>query len=692
MTDVHLQFGPFSLDLGARRLSKDGVTLALTAKMFETLAVLARNHARVVEKDELMHQVWPDTAVEDGNLTQQIFLLRKLLGEGRRDPRYIATLPRRGYQFVAKVREVYGPFGAPAMPDTGAPAASATSDGPLWLTLSLGIDVTLVLGPCPPFAVSPDGASLAYVARTSNDTFLRLRRLDRRASDHVLWTGTAYSPFFSPDSRWVGFFADGRLRKVLASGGTALDVCEAGSETRGASWSARNEIVFAPTPASGLVAVSAGGGDPRPATTLDFDQGDRTHRWPHVLANGIDVLFTVARAGVSSFDEGIIALAPIGGAERRVLLRNGTCARRLPTGHVVYMRGGSLLAVPCGPDGLPVVGAAVPVVDRVMAQPTGAGQFSVSDTGCLVHLTGEARHVHRRMVQLDLSGRVETLPIAERAIEEPRLSPDGRSLALGIRAASNDIWVYDIERETLTRATSEADNFAPIWTPDGRRLTFSSNRTGPCQIYWRAADGTGPDERIIAGDFDLVPGSWSSDGATLLFTEYHPDTGADIWMCQPRTGTAPTPFLKSRFDEYGPALSPDDRWVAYSANESGRMEVYIVSFPDASHRIPISASGGAEPVWARDGRRLYYRSGSSIMSVDFTDGVRPTVGQPRRVCDGPYLSGAVTGLPNYDVTADGRFLLIAQDAEPARPVEFCVTVNWFRDLSGHWAPVLAPAP
>ncbi len=680
MAGLQFQFGPFLLDLDARRVERDGVPLAMTAKMFDTLAVLVRHSDRIVEKDELMQQVWPDTAVEEANISQQVFLLRKLLGEGRRDHRYIATLPRRGYRFVADVREAnlrLDPRGAPASLGT------RSSHGPLWLTLRLDEGLRLELGPCPPFALSPDGRVLTYVARRAGNISLRLRRLDRQTSDHVLWAGAAYSPFFSPDGRWVGFFADGWLRKVLSSGGAALEVCRAGSETRGAWWSLRNEIVFAPTPASGLAVVSAEGGEPRSVTALDYERGDRTHRWPQVMANGVDVLFTVARAGAASFDEGIIAMAAIGRAGQRVVLRGGTCARRLPSGHIVYMRGASLLAVPTDSEGLPVPGAAVPVLDRVMAAPTGAGHFSVSDTGCLVYLAGESRRVHRRLVRLDAGGRVNPMPMAGRAIEEPRLSPDGRRLALGIRAATNDIWVFDLERGTLTRATAEADNFAPIWTPDGSRLTFSSNRTGPCQIYWRAADGTGPDERLVAGDFDLVPGSWSSDGAILLFTEYHPETGADIWMCRPGTDAPPTPLLKSRFDEFGPTLSPDNQWMAYAADESGRMDVYVASFPDASRKIQVSASGGAEPVWARDGRYLYYRHGASIVSVEFAAGLHPTIGPPRVVCDGPYLVGAVTGLPNYDVTAAGELLLIAQEAEQARPAELSVTVNWLTALEPH---------
>ena len=305
-------------------------------------------------------------------------------------------------------------------------------------------------------------------------------------------------------------------------------------------------------------------------------------------------------------------------------------------------------------------------------------------SGCGV--MSELATLHKdSLVKIDADGGVHGVPVPQQAIEEPRLSPDGRKLALGIRAATNDIWVYDFARSTLTRVTFDADNFAAVWTPDAARLTFSSNRAGPCQIYWRPADGAGPDERIVGSDYDLVPGPWSRDGDVLIFTEYHPETGASIWMCSPLKGTAPRPLLRSRFNEYSPALSPDNHWLAYTSDESGRAEVYVVSFPTLDRKVQISIDGGAEAIWARDGRRLYYRRGSSIMSVDIGDGPELVASSAQQRCEGPYLSGAMTGLPNYDVTAEGDFLMIRQDAEQARPAQLSVIVNWFADLSRQFA-------
>lgn len=697
MADAQLAFGPFLLDTRARRLLKNGAPVAITVKAFDILAALVEDAGRVVDKDDLMHRVWPDSVVEEANLSQQIFLLRRLLGEAAKDPRYIATVPRRGYRFVATVTDATAGAGAAddaeansdTDPRTAARAAArdpalipghGDDEATLRLTLSIGAAAPLALGACPPFVLSPDGRVLAYIAWEGDQTALFLRRLDRTEAVRIAATEGAYAPFFSPDSRWVGFFARGRLSKVLVGGGTPLVIAEAGEDCRGASWGSRNDIVFAPTPASGLTIIAADEPVSRPLTVLDFDRGERTHRWPHVLPNGTELLFTVARAGSASFDDADVMIASVATGTRRVLLRHATCARYVPTGHIVYMRAGTMMAVPFDLQNLVVTGSPAPVVDRVMTQPTGGGHFAFANTGCLVYLTGEVQRVQRQLVTLEASGAVHPVPLPEQEIEEPRLSPNGRKLALGIRAATSDIWVYDFARSTLTRMTFDGDNFAAVWTPDGTRLTFSSNRTGPCQIYWRAADGAGADERLVASEYDLVPGPWSRDGRVLVFTEYHPETGASIWMCTPHEPAPPRPLLRSRFNEHGPALSPDNQWLAYTSDESGRAEVYVVSFPALDRKAQMSVDGGTEAIWARDGRRLYYRRGASILSVDVADGPEPVAGAPQRCVEGPYLPGAMTGLPNYDVTADGAFLMIRQEASQTRPDQLAVVVNWFADL------------
>ncbi len=665
-------FGDFRLDLQLRRLLRGDEAMPITVKTFDTLAVLVERAGQVVDKEELMRRVWTDAIVEESNLSQQIFTLRRMLGENPKDHRYIQTVPRRGYRFVADVT----PIGVP-------PDAAPLTAPVLRLSLVLPSDQPLAIGACSPIALSPDGRTLAYVALGPGGTALFIRAMDRDASLRMPRSEGAAMPFFSPDSRWLGYVAAGKLYKTLVAGGMPIMVCDAGPECRGASWTPRNEIVLATAPATGLSIVSAEGGALRMLTKLDFAKGERTHRWPDVLPSGRHVLFTVAHAGSASFDEGEIVVASLDGGERHGVVRHGSCARYVPSGHVVYLRGGSLMAVAFDAARLETCGSAIPVADRVMTQPTGAGHFAFSNTGCLLHLTGDAHDVKQRLVWVDEQNNQEPLALADQAIEEPRLSPDCTRVAFGIRGKSNDIWIHDFATGSLTRVTYDGDNFAPIWTSDGARVTFSSNRNGPCHIFSQDLDG-GHIIELVGGDYDLVPGSWSSDDAVLLFTEYNPGTGANIWMCTPGSGTPPRALVRSRANDFGPACSPDGRSFAYTSDESGRFEVYLFPFPDFGVKTQISVDGGSEPVWSRDGR-LCYRSGSSVMVADIDLATRTRVGAPRRIADGPFQAGAVAGLPNYDVAADGRLVMIAQTSAQAQPDRLSVTVNWFEDIAGRLA-------
>ena len=671
-------FGRFQIDVGSRRLTCDGAVVAVTVKAFDILAALVEEAGRVVDKDELMRRIWPDAIVEEANLSQQIFLLRKALGDGVKDQRFIATVPRRGYRFVSEVTRLRDPDAAALRTPERGGQPLVDSARPLKLSLLLSPGPPLALAPSRPFALSPDGRTLAYIGTDDGTTVMAVRRLDRLDTVRLPRTQGATSPFFSPDGRWLGYFANGRLRKIPAVGGPPIDICEAGAECRGAAWSCRDEILFAPTPASGLVRVSADGGRPQPATTLDFVNGERTHRWPEVLPDGLHVLFTVAHAGSTSFEDASIVVASLSTGERRAVHPHGSSARYVPTGHLVYMRGGSLMAAPFDLAALTVQGPSMPVVEAVMTQPTGSGYYSFSEDGCLVYLTGEAHDVRQSLVWVK-DGAVAATAIAEGPVEEPRLAPGGDRVAFGIRHATSDIWTCDLDRGTLTRVTFDGDNFAPIWSRDGARLTYSSNRHGPCQIFSQALDASEP-TLLVGGEHDLVPGSWSPDGTQLLFTEYNPHSGAGVWVCSPASGVAPRPLLRSKGNAFAPICSPDGRSFAYASDESGRLDVFVASFPEATRRVQISVDGGSEPVWSPDGRRLYFRNASSVLSMEM-DGVGPKPdSRPHVVAEGPFQPGSTTGLPNYDVAADGRVLLISQSAATAHPDRLSVTVRWFADI------------
>jgi eukaryotic-like serine/threonine-protein kinase len=270
----------------------------------------------------------------------------------------------------------------------------------------------------------------------------------------------------------------------------------------------------------------------------------------------------------------------------------------------------------------------------------------------------------------------------------PRLSPDGRRVAVGITEQDSQVWLYDLSRETLTPFTFEGNyNPIPVWTPDGKRIAFESNKQGPLNIFWQMADGSGGLERLTTGEYIQVPMSWSPDGQLLAFIEVNPTTQRDIWvlrMGDPSAGSGQVrkaqPFLRTRFDEVAPRFSPDGRWLAYISNESGRYEIYVQPYPGPGGKWQISTEGGTEPVWNPNGRELFYRSGDKMMAVDIATQPSFTAGKPRMLFEGRYEPGPVQ-LDNYDVSPDGRrFLMLKANEQAQTAAQINVVLNWFEEL------------
>ena len=263
----------------------------------------------------------------------------------------------------------------------------------------------------------------------------------------------------------------------------------------------------------------------------------------------------------------------------------------------------------------------------------------------------------------------------------PRLSPDGRRVAVAITGPDTQVWLYDLSRETMTRLTFEGNaNQSPAWTPDGKRITFNSNKEGPLNLFWQRADGSGGLERLTTSEYVHLPTSWSPDGQLLAFVEVNPITGRDIWVLRLGDRKA-QPFLRTPFDESAPRFSPDGRWLAYASNESGRYEIYVQPYPGPGGKWQISTEGGTEPAWNPNGRELFYRSGDMMMAVDVKTKPSFTLGKPRVLFKGQYSPTPAT-LPNYDVSPDGqRFLMLkASEQEAAAPTQINVVLNWFEEL------------
>jgi serine/threonine-protein kinase len=340
------------------------------------------------------------------------------------------------------------------------------------------------------------------------------------------------------------------------------------------------------------------------------------------------------------------------------------------------------MAVPFDPQRLMATGTAVPVVEGVLQSPvTGAAQYSFSSAGSLVYVSGGVQSAQSKLVWVSRNGTEQPVAAPANTYMAPRLSPDGKRVSVTITGQESQTWLYDLSRETLTRFTFEGNyNLNPIWTLDGKRIAFESNKEGPANLFWQLADGSGGLERLNTSEYIQNPNSWSPDGQLLAFIEVNPTTGYDIWVLRMGDRKA-QPFLRTPFNETAPRFSPDGRWLAYISDESGRYEVYVRPYSGPGGKSQISRDGGTEPVWNPNGRELLYRSGDKMMAVDIATQPGFTAGTPRMLFEGPYETPPVP-LANYDVSPDGqRFLMLKpSEQEQAAPTQINVVLNWFEEL------------
>jgi serine/threonine protein kinase len=540
-------------------------------------------------------------------------------------------------------------------------------------------------------ALSPDGKYLAYVAFTNSARQIYLRSLDSFEVKPIEGTEGASLPFFSPDSQWVGFFAEGKLKKVSIGGGPIVTLCEALTPD-GAAWGSNGTIVFAgrtsnpgETLARGLLTVPATGGIPKVLTAPDLKKGDVIYSIPELLPGGKAVLFNNQTAGSYGLNAGPIdsslALYVLKTGERRDLNQIGWQPRYAPTGHLVYAQGGTLMAVPFDLDRLEVTGAAVPIVEGIARSAgTRSAHYSLSRTGTLAYLRGLGglQTPQRKLVWADRKGSEQSIAAPPHAYRTPRISPDGKSLAISVEELRGQVWIYDFSRDTLTRLTFEGSpNLDPVWSPDGKRIVFDSGI--PRNLFWQSADGSDKPERLATSDAIQVPNSWSPDGQVLAF---HTAFGGhrDQWILRLSDRSA-RKFIQSAFNESSGRFSPDGRWLAYVSDESGRSEVYVQPYPGPGGKRQISPDGGNEPVWNSNGRELFYRNGDKMLAVEVTTQPSFSVGKPKLLFEASYMQ-TPAGSAYYDVSPDGqRFLMIKPVEQPqTAPTKINIVLNWFEEL------------
>jgi Tol biopolymer transport system component len=522
-------------------------------------------------------------------------------------------------------------------------------------------------------SVSPNGSKVAFVAVASSRYALWIRDLDSQTAQVVPETDDAYAPFWSPDGRYIAFFAENSLKKVPVSGGPAETITPvSGSADAAGTWNRDGVILYSGDLGSPIFRVPSAGGTPTPATSVDASRHELAHAFPQFLPDGKHFLYS--NVGSDAENSGIY-VGSLDSKQTKLLLKAAASPLYSPPGYLLFARAGTLLAQPFDADRLELKGDAVPLAEGVQFR-TGQVAATVSGNGVLAYRLVPS-NAQFKLVWVDRKGAEQPLPAPPRAYRNPRLSPDGQRLAVTIDEGGSQEWLLDLGRTTLTRLTFDGKyNGGMAWTPDGKRLTFGSDRAGSSRnLFWQLADGSGGAEQLAKSEIDQIAGCWSPDGQTLAFAQLSQDSGFDLWTYRVADRKA-QPFLQTRFSEVAPRFSPDGRWLAYTSDESGRYEIYVQPFPGPGGKWQVSTEGGTEPVWARNGE-LFYRYGGKFMVVETTTSPNFSAGNPRMLFEEHYSTYQHT--PSYDVTADGqRFLFLNPGVAPQEEIR--VVVNWQEEL------------
>jgi len=739
-----ISFGLFEVDQHAGELRKQGLRIKLRDQPFQILLLLLARPGEVVSREELQKKLWPaDTFVDfDRGLNKAVNHLRDALGDSAESPRFIETLPKRGYRFIAPVdaghpnghalAERLEPWGQAAGANSESQVVKRKlSAGLPWMIAGLASVVAAISGallwratrpvdrPMIRFSIdlgpeairgraetgefynpviSPDGTRVVFPAKVADGSEqLATRRLDQSTIAILVGTEGAVDPFFSPDGQWIGFFAGKKLKKIPLQGGAVVSLCDAAGLELGASWGEDGAII-ANLDGYHLFRVPAAGGEPQLIGKPE-QHGERGWRWPQVLPGGENVLFTgvVANSG-AALDSANIELLSLKSGRVKVVRRGGFLGRYLPSGHLIYIRQETLYGVPFDLGRLETHGAPAALVEDIDR----TGRPSFSRTGTLLYASATAGVAP--LAWLDRAGKsqqvVSPFINISRQPESPRLSPDGNRLALSV---AGDLFVHDLQRHTATRLTFDAAlNQQPVWTPDGQQIVYGSHvpaSDGEFGIWWIRADGSSPPQKLFGERAPLHVFSISPDGRNLAFVRTGQDSGFEIWTLpldrndpeHPKSGK-PEPFARESLSQIDPAFSPDGRWIAYvytnGAGQGGQVIVRAFPSEPSAGRWPVSESesGAHFPVWSRNNRELFYLNfDNRIMVVRYTANHHSFVSEkPRQWSPAPLFRPGNNALWNLDIAPDGRrFVVLAppesRSAEPAT-VHASILLNFFDEL------------
>ena len=521
-----------------------------------------------------------------------------------------------------------------------------------------------------PIAMSPDNRHIVFVS--GPQALLHVRDIDRYESRVLPGTEGAETPVFSPDGQWIAFFANRKIKKVALAGGTPLTVSDF-AEGLGLGWEGNDSILFNPGRVAGIWRVPAAGGAPEAVTTVQA--GENSHRDPEGLPGGKAILYAT-NTGPGAM---LVYAQSLETGERRLIDR-GANPHYLRSGHIAYVQDGSLMVAPFDTARLEKTGTATVVLTGVRQTAVGTAQIAFSQTGAMVYVPSVSGGRRDTVVWVDSSGTEVPTTLSGEAFLMPRLAPDLQRIAIAIGAGSaaqgseGDLWTFELASGRRSRLTFDGLSTFPLWDPSGRRLVLSSGQSGKYQILIKSFGNSTTDTPVLSERGTNYPLSWSPDGRYIATVTVESDTANDIWTFTPDGSPAWQPFVKTRYREGAPTFSQDSRLIAYASDQSGRSEIYVKPFP-AGEAVTVSTDGGTEPLFARGAPTLFYRMGDDMLAVDIGTGPPITIGTPRRIFSRPYNQS--NGFwPNFDVTADGRRLVMIRGTAEEIPSHVNVLLNW----------------
>jgi eukaryotic-like serine/threonine-protein kinase len=539
----------------------------------------------------------------------------------------------------------------------------------------------LIFGPP---MISPNGRYVVFRLNTGDGKeLLWIRALGSFEAKPLVSTDGAIQPFWSPDSRSVGFFANGKLKRIEVSGGSAQTICDVPSNYSGA-WSRDGTIVFSRGVSSGLYRVSAAGGAPIQLTAVDSARNEIEHIWPYFLPDGRHFLFLVRN---TQPENSAIYIGSLDSKEiTRLIQAHSSMA--YAAGYVLFVRENTLMAQGFDLEKLELKGDAFPVAEQTVWNPiVGRAMFSVSENGVLVLRPGDINN--NQLIWFDRTGKQLGALTQLGTYNAPAISPDEKKVAV-TRAdpqtpTAPDIWLIDLERGTQIRLTTDpAGDCCPSWSPSGDRLTFLSVRNAATSIYQKPSNGASPEEPLVSSAELKYNPQWSPDGQSIIYSQLNPKTNTDLYLLSLSGEKKSTSFLQTNFIEAQARFSPNGRWIAYISNETGQFEVYVESFPRIGSKLAISIGGGSQPQWRADGRELYYYAPDrKLMAVEVNgDGPTFKVGEARPLFEIRVFSNDQNfpGNGYYTVTHDGKRFLVSSLPEAPQRQQINVIVNWAADF------------